>query len=287
MKLITFHFGGKISFGVVVGEGIIDVNKLMNNRFKDLKSALDADSLHKIKVKLEAHLAAGYGADYALAHIDYCPVIPNPDKILCVGLNYEDHRTETGRDKTEHPVIFTRFADSQTGHNSAIISPKVSNVVDYEGELAVIIGKGGRNIPKDKAFEHVAGVSCYNDVSIRDWQRHTIQFTPGKNFPATGAFGPFMVTLDEIDDLKSCGIKTILNGKLMQSALLGDMIFDIPTIIHYISRFTSLSSGDVIVTGTPGGVGFKRSPQVLMKAGDEIIVEIENVGHLVNVVFDE
>jgi 2-keto-4-pentenoate hydratase/2-oxohepta-3-ene-1,7-dioic acid hydratase in catechol pathway len=160
--------------------------------------------------------------------------------------------------------------------------PKVSDCLDYEGELAIIIGSGGRYISEQDAMGCIAGFSCYNDATLRDWQRHTHQFTPGKNFPGTGAFGPYMVTPDEISGFSGLGIKTLLNGIVMQEAKLGDMIFGLPKLISYISGFTSLSPGDIICTGTPGGVGFKRDPQLFMKPGDLVEVIIDGVGHLVN-----
>jgi 2-keto-4-pentenoate hydratase/2-oxohepta-3-ene-1,7-dioic acid hydratase in catechol pathway len=220
--------------------------------------------------------------DHQLAEIEFLPVINNPGKILCVGLNYEAHRQETGRAKTEHPTIFTRFADTLVGHESTATMPKVSNKLDYEGELAIIIGKAGRHISRENAMSHIAGYSCFNDITVRDWQRHTIQFTPGKNFPGTGGFGPYFVSAAEIEDINKLGIQTRLNGEVMQDANTELLIHDLPAILEYVSAFTALSPGDVIATGTPGGVGFKRDPQVFMKLGDEIVVEIEQIGLLRN-----
>jgi 2-keto-4-pentenoate hydratase/2-oxohepta-3-ene-1,7-dioic acid hydratase in catechol pathway len=202
-------------------------------------------------------------------------------------LNYEMHRKETGRAEVEHPTIFMRFANTQIGDGAPIVCPRVSRDLDFEGELAVIIGRPGRYIQRKHAMEHVAGFACYNDVSVRDWQRHTSQFTPGKNFPATGPFGPWMVTPDEVGPLAKLRIVTRLNGEIMQQATLGDMIFDIPRIIEYCSSFTPLSAGDVIATGTPGGVGSRRVPPLWMKPGDVVEVEIERVGLLRNRVVGE
>jgi len=231
--------------------------------------------------------AAGKAPRHALKSITWLPVVGNPDKILCVGLNYEMHRKETGRPDSEHPTMFVRFNNSQIGHLADLVRPHVSTQFDYEGELAVVIGKPGRYIKRDKAFEHVAGYACYNDATIRDWQRHTSQFTPGKNFPATGPFGPWMVTPDELGELAHRRIQTRVNDLVVQDAKLGDMIFDIPTIIEYCSGFTRLEAGDVIATGTPGGVGFRREPQLFIKPGDTVHVEIDGVGHLINGVVDE
>ncbi len=222
------------------------------------------------------------GARLPLDTLAWRPLIPNPGKILCVGLNYENHRKETGRAVVENPTIFTRFADSQTGHRADIVMPLESDRLDYEGELAVVIGRGGRRIPAARALDHVAGFSCYNDGSVRDWQNHTIQFTPGKNWPETGAFGPWLVTPDEFGAIGPQRIRTRLNGEVMQDAVLADMIFPVARLIEYISTFTPLSPGDVIVSGTPGGVGAKRNPPVFMKPGDTVEIEIDGIGILSN-----
>ena len=225
--------------------------------------------------------------EFGFADITFLPVIPNPAKILCVGLNYETHRAETKRPEVENPTIFTRFADTQIGHKQPLIKPNSSERFDYEGEMAVIIGRGGRNIAEDKALDHVAGYACYNEGSVRNWQRHTSQFTPGKNFPGTGAFGPYMVTADEVGDYTKLPIQTRLNGEIMQDAKLTDLIFPVPRLISYISQFTPLSPGDVIVSGTPGGVGDRREPPVYMQPGDIAEVEIGMLGTLVNPVVAE
>jgi 2-keto-4-pentenoate hydratase/2-oxohepta-3-ene-1,7-dioic acid hydratase in catechol pathway len=226
--------------------------------------------------------AAGAKPDHALKDLVFAPVIPNPDKIVCVGLNYEEHRVETGRDKTEQPALFLRVAASQVGHGQPMLCPRESTMFDYEGEIAVIIGRGGRRIPQARAYEHVAGYACYNDGSVRDWQRHTVQWTAGKNFVHTGAFGPWMVTADEIPGGTLLTLTTRLNGAEVQRANTEQMIFKIPRLIEYISTFTTLAPGDVIVTGTPGGVGSRRTPPLWMKPGDTVEVEIDKVGKLVN-----
>jgi 2-keto-4-pentenoate hydratase/2-oxohepta-3-ene-1,7-dioic acid hydratase in catechol pathway len=278
VKLLSFITNGQLTYGAIKDNRVHD---LSTQDAPDLKTCL-AKGLDKAGAALEK---AGEGQ--ALDAIEYAPVIPNPDRILCVGLNYESHRVETGRSKAEFPTIFTRFASSQVGHQQPIVLPKVSTNLDYEGELAVIIGRPGRYIPAYKALEYVAGYACYNDASIRDWQRHSHQFTPGKNFPATGAFGPWMVTADEMGKLDGKTIETRLNGEVMQHATLSQMIFSVPEIIAYISGFTPLVPGDAIVTGTPGGVGFKRQPPVWMRKGDVVEVEIEGVGLLENTIARE
>ena len=273
MKLASLAVNGRHSVGVVDDEEIADVGAVLGS---DLKSLLAADGLAR------ARAAVSQAARIPLADALLLPVIPNPGKIFCVGHNYETHRQETGRDKTEHPSIFVRFADSQIGHGAPLLLPAVSTMFDYEGELAVVIGKGGRAIPAERALEHVAGYSCYNDASVRDWQWHTRQFTPGKNFPGTGAFGPWLVTADEIPDPSLLSVTTRVNGQVMQSQPTADMIFPIPIIIAYLSQFTPLSPGDVIVTGTPGGVGAKRQPPVWLQDGDLVEVDIPQVGLLAN-----
>jgi 2-keto-4-pentenoate hydratase/2-oxohepta-3-ene-1,7-dioic acid hydratase in catechol pathway len=222
-----------------------------------------------------------------LDRIRFAPVVDDPRKILCVGLNYENHRKETGRAEVAHPTIFTRFADSQIGHGADMVRPAESDRFDYEGELAVIIGKAGRRIPVATALDHAAGYSCYNDGSVRDWQAHTIQFTPGKTWPGTGAFGPWMVTPDEFGEPGPQRLQTRLNGVVMQEARLSDMIFSVQQIIAYVSTFTPLAPGDVIVSGTPGGVGAKRHPPVFMAPGDLVEVEIDGIGTLSNRIVQE
>ncbi|MFD1612337.1 fumarylacetoacetate hydrolase family protein [Sphingomonas tabacisoli] len=227
------------------------------------------------------------GDTFSLEDVVLLPLIPNPGKILCVGLNYATHVAETGREQKDHPAIFTRWADTLVAHEQPMVRPRVSTDFDYEGELAVVIGKGGRAIPKGQALQHVAGYSCFNDGSVRDWQKHNIQFTPGKNFPGTGAFGPALVTPDEIPDLGSQRVVTRLNGNVVQDQPVSDMIWGVADIIAYVSAFTPLSAGDVIATGTPGGVGAKRNPPLWMKAGDLVEVEIGVIGTLKNRIIDE
>jgi 2-keto-4-pentenoate hydratase/2-oxohepta-3-ene-1,7-dioic acid hydratase in catechol pathway len=274
MRFATLRFGDVERWGIVEGDDLIVIEHPQS-----LLSALTTGALADA-----ASLAAGSALRLRLADGEWLPVIPTPAKILCVGLNYETHRNETGRAKVENPTIFTRFADSQTGHGTALTLPPESDKLDYEGELAVIIGKPGRRISAADAMQHVAGYACYNDGSIRDWQAHTIQFIPGKNWPGTGAFGPWMVTPDEFGEIGPQTLTTRLNGEVMQQAVLADMIFNVPRLIEYISTFTPLSAGDVIVSGTPGGVGAKRTPPVFMREGDVVEVEISGIGTLSNTI---
>ena len=281
MKFASFKINGAASWGLIDGAEAVDLGALLRDRFVDLKSAIAAGAL------ADAATAAGKAARHPLAVLTWLPVIPNPDKILCIGLNYETHRKETARTEVENPTVFGRFANSQTGHLANIIRPKVSKDLDFEGELALIIGKSGRYISRAQACDHIAGYACYNEGSVRDYQRHTHQFTPGKNFPKTGAFGPWMVTPDEAGDLGPLRLKTRLNGEVVQDATISQMIFGIPQQIEYCSSFTKLEPGDVIVTGTPGGVGSRRTPPLSMKPGDVVEVEIDRVGLLRNSIADE
>ncbi|QOG18667.1 MULTISPECIES: fumarylacetoacetate hydrolase family protein [Bradyrhizobium] len=280
MKLATVAIDGRTTWGIVEGETFFDVGTALKARYADLKAAIGAAFAGVADAKSSA-------ATLPISKVTWLPVIPNPDKILCVGLNYETHRKETGRAEVDHPTIFSRYANSQTGHLSPIVRPRVSTHLDFEGELAVIIGKAGRYISRADAMDHVVGYSCYNDGSIRDFQRHTHQFTPGKNFPDTGAFGPWMMTSDELGPLGELKLQTRLNGQVMQEALIKQMIFDIPRQIEYCSTFTRLEPGDVIVSGTPGGVGARREPPLWMKPGDVVEIEVERLGVLRNVVADE
>lgn len=276
MRFISFETAGRSSWGRVEGNEVLDLGAVPGAA-ADLKAAIAAGELGQ----------ASDAPRLQRTSVRLLPVIPNPSKILCVGHNYESHRVETGRDKTRHPSIFTRFADTLVSADDPIIRPKASSDLDFEAELAVVIGRGGRNIPEDEAMQHIAGYSCFNDASLRDWQWHTRQFIPGKNFPGTAPFGPELVTPDEIDNLDAVEVKSVLNGEEMQSATLDHMLFTIPTIIAYISAFTPLAPGDVIATGTPGGVGAKRTPPVWLKAGDTMEVHISGVGSIISQVVDE
>jgi 2-keto-4-pentenoate hydratase/2-oxohepta-3-ene-1,7-dioic acid hydratase in catechol pathway len=274
MKVLSYVAGGETSFGLAAESGVIDLKSRLG--VGSLKALIAAGELSR------AAAFAGQQADHPWSAVAFAPVIPDPDKVICIGINYEDHRAETGRSAVAHPTVFTRFADTQVGQGQPIIKPKVSETVDYEGELAVVIGREARNIAEADALGYVAGFACYNDVSIRDFQRHTTQFTPGKNFPGTGPFGPYLVTPDEVGPLGPQRIQTRLNGQVVQDSTLDHMIFNVPKLIAYLSLWTLLRPGDVIVTGTPGGVGAARTPPLWMKPGDEVEVEIDGVGLLKN-----
>ena len=282
MKVVTFERNGVRSYGILENDRVLDVGNRLASRYADLRAVLAAGALQELLI------ASTQGPQsFQVEEVNFEPVIPNPQKILCVGLNYISHRTETKRPETKYPSIFTRFADTQVGHETPVLRPSFSTAFDYEGELAVVIGRPGRHISEQDVSAHIAGYSCYNDVSVRDWQRHTAQWTPGKNFPSTGAFGPSLVTPDEIPDLGALTLTTRLNCEVMQEAPISDLIFSVPVIVSYISKFTPLYPGDVIATGTPGGVGDRRDPPVYMKDGDIVEVEIDRIGILRNVVQSE
>lgn len=277
MKLVSFIQDGQARYGLIQGEAYVAPSVGFLARFPDLKAVLAANAL----AELQADVQQG-GQHVAPAQVQAQAVIPAPGKVICVGLNYKTHVAETKRPDSEHPSLFLRFADSLAAHGDEVLRPEFSERFDWEGELAFVIGKGGRHIAAEDAFDHIAGYTCFNDVSVRDWQRHTHQFTPGKNFPGTGPLGPFLLTRDEVLDVTQLSLQTRLNGQVVQNASLADLIFDIPTIVAYVSRFTPLSPGDVIATGTPGGVGDRREPPLYMKEGDVVEVEITGLGVLRN-----
>ena len=273
MRYVSFRRpDGTPSFGRLDGDAIIELTGALS-----LKAALATGNLASLTE----------GERHNRNDIVLLPVIPDPAKILCVGLNYAEHVKETGREQKEHPAIFTRYADSLVADGQPMVKPAVTTRFDYEGELAVIIGKPAHKVARADAMAHVAGYACFNDGSARDWQRHNIQFTPGKTFPGTGGFGPALVTPDEAGDLGAQRVQTRLNGELVQDQPISDMIWDIATVIEYISAFTPLAPGDVIATGTPGGVGDKRTPPLYMKAGDKVEISIGVIGTLTNRIIDE
>lgn len=282
MKLVSFTRENRPGFGAVKDNGIIDLGAAFNGRYADLKSLLADDA-----VSAASALAAERTPDFELSEVTLLPVIPEPGKIWCCGLNYHEHVQETNREVTEQPTFFLRFADSQVGHGQPIVRPKESTQLDYEAEIAVIIGKGGRRIREADVAEHIAGYACYNDATIRDWQRHTSQWEPGKNFWRTGGFGPWIVTADEIPFGTTMTLITRLNGQEMQRATTDMMIHSIARQIAYVSSVAPLQPGDVIVTGTPGGVGARRNPPVWMKSGDVVEIEVDRVGVLRNPIADE
>jgi 2-keto-4-pentenoate hydratase/2-oxohepta-3-ene-1,7-dioic acid hydratase in catechol pathway len=283
MKFISYLSAGEASYGMLRGASeVIDLRKRLGSRASTLRALIETGEAMALA---SAHATAD--ADHTLSRLELLPPIADPKTIACVGHNYEAHRVETQRDPTAHPSIFLRGSESLQAAGKPLLMPRESTQLDYEGELAVVIGKKGRRIPEADAWDHVFGVSCFNDASVRDWQHHTRQFTPGKNFPKTGGFGPFLVTLDELPEDRTLDLRTRVNGQQVQHAQTDQMIFPIPVLVNYISTFVTLLPGDVIVTGTPGGVGVKRTPPLWLKPGDRVEVEISSVGLLVNGVVPE
>lgn len=280
MKLISYIRDGAETWGAVV-----------DDRVRDLAAATGlatlADFIASPSFADRDSLAAGVEPGPALADVELLPVIPKPEKIVCAVRNYMDHHQEVvaagmKRELSEVPPVFLRVWRSQVAHNQPIVRPTVSDSLDWEGELAVVIGVGGRDIAEADAWDHVAGYSCYNDASVREWQFHAGQIASGKNFEATGGFGPWLVTADEIEPGRKLALETRLNGEVVQHTDTGNMIFPIPRLINYASTIFTLVPGDVIVTGTPAGVGWSRKPAWFMQPGDVCEVEIEAVGVLRN-----
>jgi 2-keto-4-pentenoate hydratase/2-oxohepta-3-ene-1,7-dioic acid hydratase in catechol pathway len=282
MKYVSFTLGSRASFGVVQGDRILDLGPLMGPEVPDLKALIAG----RHQAAAEA-LASAHEAGLRFEDVAWLPVIPNPGTIVCVGLNYREHVAETERSVTESPTLFLRVPSSQVGHGQQMVLPPESERLDYEGEIAVIIGHPGRRIPEAQAWQHIAGYACYNDGSIRDWQSATPQWTAGKNFWRTGGFGPWMVSSDDIMPNQRMTLVTRLNGIEMQRATTDMMIHGIARQIAFISTFMPLEPGDVIVTGTPGGIGARRMPPVFMKAGDIVEVDVDAIGVLRNVVAAE
>jgi 2-keto-4-pentenoate hydratase/2-oxohepta-3-ene-1,7-dioic acid hydratase in catechol pathway len=280
MKLASYVADGRAAFGVVVGDGVVTMNERLSVRTLSLKDALARDFVPQM-----AELAAEAAPDRKLADITFLPAIPDPELIACAGINYRSHASETGREVPKQPSMFIRRANTLVGHDGEMIRPGVSTHFDFEGELAVVIGRGGRHIPVERALDHVAGYTCFVDGSVRDYQKFSV--TSGKNFPGTGPLGPWIVTTDEIPDPTRLMLSTRLNGSEMQRSGTDLLIYSIPQIIAFCSDFTPLSPGDVIATGTPEGVGHRRTPPLWMKAGDVLEVEITGIGTLRSRIVDE
>jgi len=280
MKLASFTAAGRASYGIVGDNGIVDLGPRLGARYPTLRAALAGGALGEIAG------AASAKPDFALAQATLLPPIPAPDKIVCIGLNYRAHAAEAGLKVPEHPSLFLRLTNTLVPHGGALVRPSVSFAMDYEGELAVVIGRAGRHIAAAQALDHIAGYACFNDGSLRDYQRqHSVAV--GKNFLATGGFGPWLVTSDEIPDPSRLTLATRLNGAEVQRGDTADMIFSVPQIVSYVSAFTPLEPGDVISTGTPPGVGMARKPPLWLKPGDIVEVEISGIGVLRNSVVAE
>ena len=282
MNFISFLNNNEERFGIVFNNKVTDLTGQINN-IKSLKELIQFNCLEEGR-----SYAKNNPGDIDINSIKLLPVIPNPSKIICVGLNYHEHVKETEKTIADNPVTFQRFNDSQVAHMENMIIPKASDNLDFEGEMALIMKDSESHLSENDALKYIAGYSCYNDGSVRDWQRHTKStFGMGKNFKKTGSFGPHMVLAQDIDDYKQLTIKTYLNGEVMQSASLSQLIFDLPFLISYVSKALPWRAGDVLVTGTPGGVGFKRNPPIYLKEGDKVDITISEIGTLSNTLQNE
>lgn len=278
MRLVSFRHAGANKFGAAIDGGIVDLSARTKGRWSALRDVIAAKALDELRTT-----TMGAAADLKFDDIELLPVIPDPRKILCVGLNYASHVGEVGRQMPSVPSVFSRLHDTLVAHGGDIIRPRASTHFDYEGELAIVIGERCRHVPRASALSVIAGYTCFIDGSVRDFQKHWV--FAGKNFPATGPLGPWMVTADEIPDPQRLELTTRLNGTVVHHDTTDHMIFDIATIIEYLSTATWLEPGDIIATGTPDGVGTGRKPPLWMKAGDRLEVEISGIGTLgVNVV---
>lgn len=278
MKLISYLANGKQSYGVLGTQGVVDLGRRLP--YPSLLAAFKADALAEMQA-----MAAG-PADFDVADLTLNTPFPDLDSLLCIGRNYKGHLAEANLKLPDFPSTFIRLKSSIVAHEQALVCPRISSDFDYEGELAVVIGKGGRAIAREDALSHIAGYSIVMDGSIRDYQmKHCL--VVGKNFYATGSFGPCVVTADEIPDPTQLFLSTRLNGVEVQHSKTDDLIFDIPYLISYLSAFMPLSPGDVIATGTPEGVGFTRTPPLWLKPGDQLEVEISKIGVLRNHVIAE
>ena len=278
MKLVSFIAGGVQDYGVVAGDGVVGMRKRLG--FPTLRDAVTSAGVEAMR-----KASAGAKADHKLSDIRFLPVIPNPEKIVCAGINYRAHAAETGRELPQQPSMFARFTDTLVGHEGEMIRPKISTNFDFEGELTIVIGTPGRYIKQEDALKHVAGYTIMVDGSVRDFQKFSV--TSGKNFPGTGPLGPWIVTADELTDPHKLTLTTRLNGQVMQQSGTDILIHDVPALIAFVSNFTALVPGDLIATGTPEGVGHRRNPPVWMKAGDVLEVEISGIGVLRSRIVDE
>ena len=280
MQFVSFRHAGVAKVGAVIEGGIVDLTARTDGRWTSLKAIIAAKAMADLGT-----MTKGVPADLKLTDVELDPVIPDPEKILCVGLNYSSHIGEMGRALPTVPSVFGRFSSTLVGSGGNIVRPKSSIEFDFEGELAVIIGERCRHVTRGRALSVVAGYSIFLDGSVRDFQKHSV--TAGKNFPATGPLGPWMVTADVVSDPQQLELTTRLNGNVVQHDTTDHMIFDVATIIEYLSTVTWLEPGDIIATGTPDGVGAGRKPPLWLTTNDKIEVEISGIGTLQANVVDE
>ena len=283
MRLASFVHDGVATWGAERGGRLVDLGVRLGGRFPSVRALLAAGDAG-LAAAAESLAGADGGADAGipLDAVTLLPPVPDPARILCAGVNYDEHRLEIGRERNSYPTIFTRYPSSLVGHDQPLVKPYESEAFDFEGELAVVIGNPARRVSAADALRHVAGYSCFQDGSVRDWQRRSSQFTPGKNFERSGAMGPFLLTADEVGDPQRLHLQTILDGTVVQSSPTEQMIHSVVELIEFCSAFTTLEPGDVIATATPGGVGAARTPPLRMTVGSTVVVDISGVGRLVN-----
>ncbi len=283
MRLISFRIQeSAVRYGIVFDRGIIDLSTRVGKLYPTLRDLLEAGGMEKIK-----SIAGNENPDFSIEEVSLLPPIPNPQKIICVGLNYTSkHKNKA--DLPKYPSIFIRFPVSFVGHRDHIVRPPESHQLDYEGEIAIIVGAMGRRIPQDQARRHIAGFTCMNEGSVRDWMRHgRFNVTQGKNFDRTGAMGPWLVTADEFPAFDNLLIKTRVNGEVRQNDSTANLLFSFSYLLNYISTFTTLRPGDIIATGTPAGAGAGFDPPRYLKPGDVVEIEVSGIGTLLNSVIDE
>lgn len=281
MRLAKVQRGERVTWAAIGEQGAVDLSAAIDG---DIRDHLGADSLKRL-----AEFADGRQPDIGSEELSYSPLLPNPEKIICVGVNYRNRNEEyrDGSDLPKYPSLFFRAPTSFVGHEAPLVRPRESEQLDYEGELAIIIGKGGRRISKEQALGHIAGVTLANEGTLRDWVRHAkFNVTQGKNFDSSGSIGPWMVTADEFDSFDSIPIQTRVSGELRQDDTTASLIFGFDDLIGYISSFTTLKPGDVISTGTPPGAGARLDPSVYLKPGDVVEVCSSPIGTLRNGVID-
>src|SRR5215510_2229296 len=283
MRLATFAVKGRTSYGAVTAAGLVDLGRRLT-KYPALVDLIRADALG------EAQRAATDKPDHALGDVELRPPLPGGEKIICVGINYADRNAEykDNRQQSKYPNLFVRFPGSFVGHGQPLVRPKVSDKLDYEGEIVLVIGREGRNVPRERALAMIAGLTLANEGTIRDWVRHgTLNVTQGKNFDASGSIGPWITTADELDPTKPLHLTTRVNGDVRQDDTTERLIWDFPELIRYISMFTTLKAGDLILTGTPTGSGSHADPPVWLKPGDVLEISVPEIGTLRNTVVDE
>lgn len=271
MKFASYFFENRPTWGI-----------MQDNQLLNVAPADDYPTLRDYLAAGSPDLDWSQSETAAPDEVQFLPVIPNPAKIICVGLNYRSHILEMGRELPNYPALFAKFSNALIGHQQPIAYPTVSDTLDYEAELGVIIGRPARNVSEDEALAYVAGYTVFNDITVREYQRRTLQWLQGKSFEQTTPVGPYLVTLDELDNPLGVELSLTVNGELRQQANTSDLVHNVPELIAYISAFTTLVPGDIIATGTPAGVGFARKPSLFLQPGDEIVTEIAGVGRLEN-----